>query len=93
MKNALKYGRESVKTNVIISALKTRELEIQSSHKENQSGDGLFVRGKSQNNQGKNSNKPFSSEETKAKQKKKCKYCKKKGHLIQECFFLKRKNQ
>ena len=23
----------------------------------------------------------------------KCKYCKKKGHLIQECFFLKRKNQ
>ena len=53
VKNVLKYGRDSVKTDVIISALRTRELEIHSSHKENHSGDGLFVRGKSQNNQSK----------------------------------------
>ena len=82
VKNALKYGRDSVKIDVIISALRTRELEIHSSHKENHSGDGLFVRGKSQNNQSKNSNKSFSNEDKKGKQKKKCKYCKKKGHLI-----------
>ena len=67
VKNALKYGRKSVKTDVILSTLKTRELEIQSSHKENQSGDGLFIKGKPQNSQGKNSSKSFSNEDKKAK--------------------------
>ena len=70
VKNPPKYGRDSVKTDVIILALKTRELKIQSSHNEHQSGDGLFVKGKFQNNQGKNSSKLFSYEDKKAKQKK-----------------------
>ena len=35
VKNVLKYGRESVKIDAIISALKTKELEIQSPHNKN----------------------------------------------------------
>ena len=50
VKNALKYGRDSVKTNAIISALRTRELKIQSSQKEHHSGNSLFVKGKDQAN-------------------------------------------
>ena len=73
VKNSLKYGKDSAKTDVIISTLRTRELKIQLSHKEHQSGNGLFVKGKSQNNQGKNSSKSSSYEDKKVKQKEKCK--------------------
>ena len=73
------------KTNAIVSALRTRELEIQLSQKEHQSskkehhsGDRLFVKGKSHANKWENNSKIYSNDENKAQQKKKCKYCKKK---------------
>ena len=84
---------DSVKINTIISALRTRELEIQSSQKQYHSANGLFFKGKPQSDPWKSNNKPLLNDEKMAKQKKKCKYCKKKEHLIQDYFFLKKKNQ
>ena len=89
VKNALKYGRDSVKTDVIISALRTRELEIHSSHKENHSGDGLFVKGKPQNNQSKNSNKSFLMKTRKENRKRNVNTVKRRDTSYKNVFSLK----
>lgn len=50
VKSALKYSRESITTNSIISALKTREIELQTTKKDQTSGAGLFVKAKPNSN-------------------------------------------
>lgn len=54
VKTALKYGRESINIDIIISALKIKEMKLLSSKEEKQSPEGLFVKGKNkQHNKGK----------------------------------------
>ncbi|XP_038875093.1 uncharacterized protein LOC120067620 [Benincasa hispida] len=50
VKTAMKYGRERITTEAIISAVKVRELELQMSKKDQQGGDCLFSKGKNKNN-------------------------------------------
>ncbi|XP_038890043.1 uncharacterized protein LOC120079747 [Benincasa hispida] len=48
-KTAIKYGRERITTEAIISAVRVRELELQMSKKGQQEGEGLFSKGKNKN--------------------------------------------
>lgn len=50
VKNALKYGREFTKIDAIISALRTKEIELQVTKKEQSGAEGLFVKGNSKPN-------------------------------------------
>lgn len=92
VKNALKYGRETITTDAIKSVLRIKEIKLQVIKREQSNAKGLFVKSKSKNNQHKNG-KQQPNEEHKSKQKLGCNYCKKKGHIIKDCFILKRKNQ
>lgn len=47
VKYALKYGRESITTDVIVSTIRTKELQLISL--KNETSEGLFVNGKSKN--------------------------------------------
>lgn len=85
VKTALKYGRENITTDAIISAIRTKELEILSLKKE--TSEGMFVKGKNKNKEGKN------QADDKSKSKVRCNYCHKEGHIKRDCYSLKRKNQ
>lgn len=87
VKNAMKYGRESITTDAIISALRTKELELQVIKKEQPNAEGLFVKGKNKPNQSKGG-KQQTNEEHKPKTKLMCNYYKKQGHLMRDCFIL-----
>lgn len=52
VKTTLKYGREAITSNAIISAIRTKELELQSHKKETL--EGLFVKGKPKNEENRN---------------------------------------
>lgn len=77
-KVALKYERESISTDGIISEFKTKELELLASKRESSSAEGHFAKGKTKNND-------------KGKPKIRCNYCHKIGHLKRDCYSLKKK--
>lgn len=82
VKTTLKYGRETITTNGIISSIRTKELELLSQKKE--VTEGLFVKGKIQEGD---------QPDDKSKTKIKCNYCHKEGHIKRDCYSLKRRNQ
>ena len=84
VKMTLKYGRQKITTYDVISVVKTRELELNSQKGDQANGEGLFSKGKSKNNSKEHKNQ-------KNKSKLECTFCHKKRHLIQDCFFLKKK--
>ena len=84
IKMTLKYGRQKIITDNVISAIKTRELELNSQKGDQANGEGLFLRGKNKSNSKEHKNQ-------KNKSKFECTFCHKKGHLRQDCFFLKKK--
>lgn len=47
IKAYLKYGREKNMIDIVIFAIKTKELEILSQKKEQSNGEGLYSKGKS----------------------------------------------
>lgn len=47
IKAYLKYGRENNMIDIVIFAIKTKELEILSQKKEQSNGEGLYSKGKS----------------------------------------------
>ena len=87
IKNAIKYGRDSLTFETVVSALKSRDLELRNETK----GEGLITRGRTptrnwnQNNGNKNNlrNKSRSKSKTRGK---KCYYCQREGHFIKDCF-------
>ena len=80
----LKYGRQKITTYNVISAIKTRELELNSHKRDQTNGEGLFSKGNSKSN-----SKEYKNQKNKSKLE--CTFCYKKGHIIHDCFFLKKK--
>lgn len=67
-------------------------MELHATKIEQPSSKGLFVKSKCKPNQSKGG-KQQSNEEHKPKTKLRCNYCKKKSHLMRDCYNVKRKNQ
>ena len=96
VKNAIKYGRDKFSYDTVVSALRSRELELKSETKIK--GEGLTVRGRSANkNWNVNGNRSNSKRKTKWKPRsrsrtngRKCYYCQRERHFIKECFKKKR---
>ena len=53
VKNALKYGRDTITTDAIISTLRTKDLELKVTKREQPNAKGLFTKGKNKSNQSK----------------------------------------
>nr|AAC62132.1 copia-like retroelement pol polyprotein [Arabidopsis thaliana] len=86
LKETLKYGREGIKLDDVISAAKSKELELRdSSGGSRPVGEGLYVRGKSQ---ARGSDGPKSTEG-----KKVCWICGKEGHFKRQCYKWLEKNK
>ena len=81
---SLKYGRQKITTDDVISAIKTKELELNSQRRDQSNDEGLFSKGKSKNHSKEIKNHKYIS-------KLECTFCHKKGHLRQDCFFVKKK--
>lgn len=77
VKVALKYGRESITTDAIISAVETKELELMATKRETPNAEGHFAKGKN-----KNGWKDYKNQqEDRGKSKIKCSYCHKEGDI------------
>jgi len=77
---------EDVKSNLL--SKEKFDLEVHSMDK----GEGLSVRGRTQE-KGSTSHKKSSSKSRGRKSNKTCRYCKKSGHEISDCFILKKKQE
>ena len=87
LKETLKYGREGIKLDDVISAAKSKELELRdSSGGSRPVGEGLYVRGKAQARGSGNyqTGKGDGSKSTEGK--KVCWVCGKEGHFKRQCY-------
>ena len=82
----LKYGTQKITTYGVISAIKTRELELNSQRRDQSNDEDLFSKGKSKSN-----SKEFKNQKNKSKIE--STFCHRRGHLRQDCFFLKKKTK
>lgn len=78
------YGRESITTVFIISTLKTKEMELLATKKEQPTVEGLFVKRKAKMVTQKTIQQP--NEDNKGKQKIRCNYCEKEDHILKYCY-------
>lgn len=83
---ALKYSRESIATDVIISAVRTKEFELLAAKKNDVDSEGLFSKGKFKNNQ----KEAKQHQEDRNKGKIHCNICHKEDHLKKDCYFNKK---
>ncbi|KAA0043186.1 pentatricopeptide repeat-containing protein [Cucumis melo var. makuwa] len=80
VKTALKYGRETITVNSVITALKSKELELKTENKTSNAAESLFSKGK--NSFRKNNKNQRSSKDKPAL---KCFICHKEGHFKRNC--------
>lgn len=92
VKNAIEYGRETLTTDVIINALRNKELELKCDRKESINGENLMAKTKTNlktmNFIKKPGHKKKVNPQDKMKMKtkgKKCYYCLNEGHFIKNC--------
>ncbi|TYK27723.1 Retrovirus-related Pol polyprotein from transposon TNT 1-94 [Cucumis melo var. makuwa] len=81
VKTSLKYGRETITVNSVITALKSKELELKTENKTSNAAESLFSKGN--NSFRKNSNKNQRSSRDKPALK--CFICHKEGHFKRNC--------
>lgn len=83
--DTLVYGRDSLSLEEVQSALISKELKKRTEGREDSSGEGLFMKGKTDKKGSKQKNRNKSKEKDKEKFKKRCFLCKKEGHFKKEC--------
>ena len=89
LKETLKYGREGIKLDDVVSAAKSKELELRDGLGGSRPvGEGLYVKGKFQA-KGSDNNKGNNSTEG----KKVCWICEKEGHFKRQCYKWLEKNK
>ncbi|KAM6555575.1 hypothetical protein CsatB_002594 [Cannabis sativa] len=109
VKTAIKYGRTSITLEEVISALKSKDLEMRTEKGGHSNGEVNLSRGKPGprkpwNNrgrsQGRNSNKPGGYQRGRSNSNTRntdetngCYNCGKPGHFKRDCYFLKRNNK
>lgn len=90
IKAAIKYGRDSLTLDTVLSALRSKELEMKSEKKD---AEVLFTRGRTEK-QGTNQNKQTHKSRLKSRGKgKRCYYCHKERHIRRNCYQLKAMNK
>ena len=93
VKNAIKYGRDTLTLEIVIDSLRSKEMELKH---EKRHGELHMIRGRSQskNQEGGNKKKGRSRFKSKNRGKgKKCYGCGKIGHFIKDWYAKKNKNK
>ncbi|KAL0408064.1 UNVERIFIED_CONTAM: hypothetical protein Sradi_1740800 [Sesamum radiatum] len=95
VKAAIKYGRDNVSLDTVISGLKSKEIDLKTSSPSQDQQEINFVRGRAKNKYGKHRNRSRSeSSDRDEKQKdRRCYNCGKKGHYFRNCRKPKRENK
>ena len=91
LKDTLKYGKETLSLDEVISAAYSKELDLKASGKTSKSnGEGLNVRGRSEKKE--NQGRSHSKSRSKSRTKKTCWTCHKEGHIKRFCPQRKKNN-
>lgn len=100
VKNAIKYGRDTLTPEIVINSLRSKDMEMRAERVERKNGEVHMMRGRSQSmtrdNQsgyafgGKKKNRSLSRPKGKPKGRK-CYGCGKTGHFIKDCYAEKNK--
>ncbi|MDO7987387.1 hypothetical protein OC713_02560 [Sweet potato little leaf phytoplasma] len=95
VKTAIKYGRDSLTLDIVLNALRSRELEIK---KTSRDGEAHLTRGRPEKKVYKNNGNRGKSESSRGRSKsqgktKRCYYCHKEGHIRRNCYELKNKRK
>ena len=90
LKDTLKYGKETLSLEEVVSAVYSKELEMKSTSKTNKaSAEGLTVRGRSEKRNANDKGRGKSRSKSRSNGPE-CWYCKKTGHLRRDCNKRKR---
>ncbi|KAG7592586.1 GAG-pre-integrase domain [Arabidopsis thaliana x Arabidopsis arenosa] len=94
LKETLKYGREGIRLEDVVSAAKSKELELRDTSDSKSVAEGLYVRGRSETRGGQSGNGNNNKSRSKSRDGKKiCWICGKEGHYKKQCYKWIEKNK
>ena len=102
VKTAIKYGRTSITLEEVISALKSKDLELKNERAAPVGGENYFARGRNHQRNGSNHTRPRSSSRNRGRSSSKgpsgtrnrnCNFCGKPGHFKKQCYAWLRMNK
>ncbi|KAL0435368.1 UNVERIFIED_CONTAM: hypothetical protein Sradi_0244700 [Sesamum radiatum] len=95
VKAAIKYRRDNVSLDTVISELKSKEIDLKTSSPSQDQQEVNFFRGRAKNKYGKHRNRSRSesSDRDEIHKDRRCYNCGKKGHYIRNCRKPKRENK
>ena len=93
LKETLKYGRDEIRFDDVVSAVKSKELELRDTPGSKPAAEGLYVRGR-QETRGNTNGKGGKKSRSKSRDGKKiCWICGKEGHFKKQCYKWLEKNK